>query len=882
MADDFTSDEWADFHALMTRLDPDQAAAVAQIRTRKGNLQCPAAAGSGKTLTIVAAVAALVHDGVQESRIVVTTFTARAGEEMRQRLAQVLGARRAARVRVGTFHSIATKAVRAAQLPILSDSTRNLDGDGARRAVGVPPANLLWSRILSYRDLAELGNRPGLNIDLQSLDLSVSDYALAAGLLRGRGIDYAQTKAVRAAADAVELPQFWKAWSYYEEAKLSLEAFDFADVLAAYRDGLRSKVIHDGADVVIVDETQDNDEVQTDIAALLAGDNPLVVVGDEKQAIYTWRGASPTFFLDFAKRFNAQTAALCHNYRSVPPIVEMGNRVARGKAWSLGTEAVAVRPAPARPCINVLPESETPIAEGARVARHIRVALENGAAPEDFVVLARTNAVLGAYEVGFIRHRVPCVIIGGTGFFTKKETQAVLAYAALIAHDSPTQLEKALEAPKRFLGARFMEEVRAEWTPGQSIVDVIRRVAPRVRGRANALADDIERLRVAGWPTVRDMQADATGEAALEAQATAPDGENPLRGLALIAQILLGPPQDPDNVDADERDPEKDRHAMTWAAIRIAATFESPKALFEFAKLCVANVGTAAGGRGREHSTTPGKVTLSTVFKAKGLEYPHVIVSASAGNFPHARSVKAWNKGKRERIEEEERLFYVAVTRAKDRIDFAWAKTDMFGREAGPSPFLDYVEGECTDFVGDAPVDTPRTPAAAPPAKASSASRSPAPVEAVAQAWTGVQLAAVRAETLAFEARATHAERLRAERQDFAALLTPLGGVDVARGFQLWAPNSVDLTVIWRPVIYVTATFMTARGARPVVDSSFTLPITITWRSALLDLIETTVDNVWRVPTCPTCHAPCAIRSNERGEFWGCMRFPTCRGIARL
>jgi len=874
---------------------------------------------SGKTLTLVAAIGALIRDGVPENRIVATTFTARGGEELRQRVAKVLGARRAAAVRIGTFHSLGVRAVRAAQIPVLSDMTRNMDGGAERRAPGVLAAGQLWSRILGYRAIAELRNKPGLNVDLKALDLSVGDYALAVGLIRSRGIDYKMREAREAAKD-VKLPQFWKAWGYYEEIKMGMEAFDFADVLAAYRDGLKAGTIKDSADIVIIDEVQDDDEVQTEIAALLAGTNPLVAVGDEKQAIFSWRGAPTRFFLDFTERFQAKSCPLRRNYRSVPSIVEMGNRIAKDKAWSLGADAIAVRPAPPHPCIHQLETAPDPIKEGAAVAKRIRAALDEGALPDDFAVLTRTNAILGAYEAGCIRHRVPCVVIGGQGFFTKKETQAVLAYAGLIGHDSITQLEKVLDTPKRFLGAKFLDELRSEWKPGQDIVAAIRRVAPRVRGRADQLANDIERLRVAGWPTAEDMRREDVDDTVLDLDGDGPparDDEARLRGLALVAQILLGEEKEKaEGESAEDRDPEKDTSAMTWAAIRIAATFPSPRALFEFAKLCIGNVGTVDGERARDKQSTKGKVALSTVFKAKGLEYKNVIVSCSAGNFPHARAVKAWERGSRERIEEEERLFYVAVTRAQDRLEFASAARDLQGRAAGPSPFQDYVEGTCETFVGDyvdkdeeddgtwrparvwaddedildgpapalapaQPVSTPARDAFAESFRAAVRDASVGPALEKPREWTGTQFKA---------ARAAEVERLtstpvqilaKSGMPDLEALLFPLGFVRRGGNFRGLIRGHVHLDLYPFPHARLTAMVDTPRGHRPVIPDPPILRYTARWRVDLLDLIDRVNDEVWRVPCCPDCTGPCARRSNERGAFWGCMQFPECRGIAR-
>jgi superfamily I DNA/RNA helicase len=275
---------------LLARLDADQQK-VAAWTPADGNLRVVAAAGSGKTTTITALVGNLIAKGVNPNRIVVTTFTAKAGNELKNRIRPVVTAPAYASLRIGTFHSLALRAVRNLD-PGQWQMRNNVDMPGKERAPDVPSAGILW------RTIVQFGTVPGTLA--QSLKVPNADppsYARAVDLFRSDMIDDpAELTPAALRARGVRLTEFKKAWQMYLDAKRALRAWDYADCLSEYRNLLSVGILPADADVVIVDEAQDNTQTQIEIARRLAGSTGRVIlVGDGRQCVPAGeRVATPT------------------------------------------------------------------------------------------------------------------------------------------------------------------------------------------------------------------------------------------------------------------------------------------------------------------------------------------------------------------------------------------------------------------------------------------------------------------------------------------------------------------------------------------------------------------------------------------------------------
>lgn len=643
--------------ALASRLDPWQRE-IAAWRPGAGNLRAVAGAGSGKTTTMVALVGALVSEGAAHpTQIIATTFTRKAAGELQERLARVLPPGALDLMRVGTFHSIAGRII-GRVAPGRFDPTRNLDG--SQRAEGIPSASLLWDKILGWAGPTGL---PGTGEEGLGLnDPDVRAYMLATDVVRSAPLTESEIDSAMIVAERESgLVHLARAWATYKRVKGALGAWDFADVLAALHAGLASNQIPDGARVVIVDESQDNSAIQIEIARLLAanGKGEIILVGDVRQSIYGWRGAAPEMFLHADATINARTLELPVNYRSGSEIVALGNRVAEGKVWTLGE---ATRPGrDTVGAVSVAGYGDT-AEEADAVAAEIAAGAAAGGSLNDVAILTRTNAAAGSFEAALVKARIPCVVVGGTPFFTRREVADFLAYCKLTVADDLDALARIVNRPKRMLGRAFADA--AKRAPGATVADRVAAAAETwsnrtQRAAARDLAALLGRLRTMPW-----------GEATQE-----------------IARVLT-PPESRAGA-ADE-----DRGGLLATCATIAESFTDVAGFLAFAARCAGEVMQA----GTDDDLPQGRVVISTVHKAKGLEWTTVYLSATAGIFPHSRC-----EGNDKRMQEEERLFYVAATRAKDALRLTWAARGPRRNTGGPSPFLSYVAGFDPEGGGDEP-----------------------------------------------------------------------------------------------------------------------------------------------------------------------------------
>jgi superfamily I DNA/RNA helicase len=636
------------YTALLNRLDPHQRA-IAEWTPDAGHLRVVACAGSGKTTTSVALVARLVRENiVAPDKIVVTTFARKAADELIARLGAVLDKSDADALRVGTFHGLALRALRSTPAgKVRWDSSRNVDLDSRTRAQGIPAASALW------RAAVEFGRMPGTGADsLKIRDARAGDYASAEGLLRADCID----SPADIPPERVQLlpPRFVDAWRMVLAAKRALGAWDFADALAVWREGLAAGEYVPDTRVVLVDEGQDNNRCQLALARLLASnDGRIVLVGDLRQTIHVWRGSFPDLFQHADREIGANTLEIPTNYRSLHGIVALGNRVAEGKDWSLGSPSLAARGQEDVTAVEVAQGADGPDVEADEVARRIAEDMEAGASAGDYAILCRTNAARAYFEAALSERKIPIAVLGGSSIFRTREAKVVLAYALLAQHDNADALADVMNTPKRFIPNVFADAVRRELSRGAPTIGAAVRKAAYAGGLsygsqrgAQELADLLDRLRAMEWKKVMDV----------------------------VSTMLVA------STDADSTDAESDAPALIAAVARIVSRFPDAASAAAFGEKCVHGTASLAEGEQGE-----ARVTLSTVHRSKGLEWGTVFVSATAGTFPHVRSVGTKQEA------EEQRLFYVAVTRAKDRCVLTWSRRDGRGRPAGPSPFLGWV-----------------------------------------------------------------------------------------------------------------------------------------------------------------------------------------------
>lgn len=662
-------------NALLASLDPEQAA-VAAWTPAHGNARVVAAAGSGKTTTVTALVGnLLIGNVVNPADLMVTTFTRKAADELVERLSKVVPHDLLNRVTVNTFHGIALTALRASAQGHRWPANRNVDGTG-NRAQDVYGKDVIWERALDGEQIRGLGV-----YGIGAPNDAWKDYIMAVECIRADGHRHG-SDAAKAACESTGLHSLHDAWGLYEQQKQAMNAYDFADALDAYYDLAQS---NGGGRIVIVDEAQDNSRLQIGIALALAGQQGrIVMVGDVRQSIYEWRGGAPELFLRADEVMQASTLYMTRNYRSGAEIVAIGNRVAEGRTWSLGPASIVgvpERQGEGRITVRGYAD-EGDVAHG--VTEDIAGALEGRVmAPSDFAVLCRTRAQQGNYEAELLAAGIPVAIVGGSSFFTSKAWRDYIALLAVVTgHAGAEDLQRAV---KREPGCGF-------WA-GRACADALRATRDPVLA-INAAAPGVRTAKVrtallafARWAT--DAR-NALGVDGLPSFAAVCER---------VAERLMAA-----TTEGDGRTDE-DNRASYEVASRLAASRGSTLAAQSFAARCAGAVANADKAEEAE-----GRVCISTMHKAKGREWPVVYVDATAGVFPHIRC-----EGNERRMEEEARLFYVAVTRAKQALHLTYSAS-YNAKAAGKSAFIAAFapQGEptpppATEPVPVAPVeDSPR------------------------------------------------------------------------------------------------------------------------------------------------------------------------------
>lgn len=642
---------WDAFASLVQSLDEDQRA-VARWRPEEGTMRIPSAAGSGKTRTLVALIAALIHGNrVTPQQLVITTFSSDAAKVLHERLSAVLPAPVVAALWLGTWHSLGLQYVRGAAAQRKQfwrwRSENNLDGRDNTLGPGGKPIHPLWL----WRDV--LGHRPvpgtrtrGLRVDLDDHGLTAHDYQLEAQVLGSRGLWPGVRTGIKS-----RLPQFGAAWKLFEESKKGLKAWDFADVISHWRMDLRRQQAGEQqvaklagsaefpilpwtgqGRIVLVDEAQDNTRMMVELARRLAGPTGrIVLTGDPGQCIHTWRGAFPKLFLNADKELGAITRELPNNYRSGSSIVELGNRFTDGQAWCGRSPARAARGAQtgAVPSgkITAREMGQDPWEEAERVAEEISQRIQQGTAPTQFAILARTRARTGLFTLACLHHKIPVSPKGLQAVFQTKEAKAFRAWCALAQGDDPVAFAAAARTPQRFLGGKWIDRIASHLKNGRTLMDVLYHEQRVSKGRTK---DNIMGLLTA----VRDLR------------------QVPWEKQVNMIGHMLRPAPKPRGVTGN---PTNDRAEAVDALVSVA------HAHADYTTFC------AAVDTPEDAAVGLAFVTVSTAHSAKGLEWPIVYVSMAHGVWPHPMSAKEG------REDEEQRLAYVAVTRAQDELNITWS-----------------------------------------------------------------------------------------------------------------------------------------------------------------------------------------------------------------
>lgn len=636
-----------DFSLLLDGLNDKQREAVA---APLGHYLVLAGAGSGKTRVLTHRIAWLIGvENIPENNILAVTFTNKAANEMRHRIETTLmqsGSHRLFGMWVGTFHSIANRLLRSHYLDAdLPQDFQIMDTEDQIRLI---------KRLMKLH-----------NIDEKYLPAKQVAWFINSQKDKGlRAKDIVLEKGDHLGQDLTRLYQI------YQDACDRAGLVDFAELLIRTYEMLKNKRpilqrYQQRFQQILIDEFQDTNNIQYDLIRLLAGNQSnVMIVGDDDQSIYGWRGAQVENIQRFLKDYhNAQTVRLEQNYRSTGHILNSANALISNNDNRLGknlwTECGDGDPVDIYCAFNELDEARF-------VASQIKQWKEDCGDLNECAVLYRSNSQSRVIEEALIQANIPYRIYGGMRFFERQEIKDALAYLRLIANrQDDAAFERVVNTPPRSIGDRTLDILRQltrtrQITLWQAIQVAVKEEMLSARAAnallrfvdlINALDNETEQMPLfeqtnfvikhSGLYEMYKQEKGEKGEARIEN----------LEELVTAAKTFIKP---------DEADEMTDLTAfLTHASLEAGETQASPHQEY---------------------------VELMTLHSAKGLEFPRVfIVGVEEGLFPSRMSVQ---EGK---LEEERRLAYVGITRAKKKLTLSYAEQRrLYGKEEynQPSRFI--------------------------------------------------------------------------------------------------------------------------------------------------------------------------------------------------
>jgi DNA helicase-2/ATP-dependent DNA helicase PcrA len=648
---------------LLSDLTPAQREAVTHM---EGPLLILAGPGSGKTRVITRRIAYLLEQGVQPARILAVTFTNKAAGEMRQRVWQLL------------------------------PESRKVDPSG----VEIPPHKFI--RISTFHSfgatlLRQYGDRFGLDRNFTIYDQTERTRVVKMAL-EDAGVDNARFTpetiqgAISKAKNELLSPERYaqrtldffgqvvaRVYPVYEKRMRECNALDFDDLLYWPAMGLQ----HDQewrADLdarfrfILIDEYQDTNRAQYVLARYLSMDNPnLCVVGDPDQSIYKFRGSDIKNILDFERDFpTARVLTLSQNYRSTKSILRAASHLIAHNRQRKPKDLVTDNPQ-GQPVTLLTYETGTDEAEGTAI--RIRKAVEaKGRSYRDFAIFVRMNALTRALEAAFVKHRVPFQIVKGLAFFDRKENRDVLAYLRLLVNPrDDLSFLRCVNEPARGVGKASLDYLRQYAEPREmSLLEAageVKNVA-KIKGKAaKGLAEFAAMMR--DLRGVIEGRPDEVIRAVLDRS-----------GYRMMLK---------DSRDEEDQERLANVEELVTAAKQFAEEDPS-RTIADFLE----NITLASDVDGWDERQDC--VSVMTLHAAKGLEFPVVYIAAvEQGILPHERSLS-----KDDQVEEERRLAFVGITRAKEECYLTHARMREFRGSALyaiPSLFLEELPQDAVEEI---------------------------------------------------------------------------------------------------------------------------------------------------------------------------------------
>ena len=651
--------------SYLDELNASQRAAVEQI---DGPIMVIAGAGSGKTRVLTYRIAYLVENGVDPFNILALTFTNKAAREMTERIGKIIGPSEAKNSTMGTFHSVFSKILRF----------------NAER-IGFPNNFTIYDTQDSKSLIKDIIKE--LNLDDKTYKPSMVFGRISAAknnLISPEA--YAANTEIQLEDKQSRRPELGRIFQTYANRCLKAGAMDFDDLLYFTNVLLRDfpDVLHyyqQKFQYILVDEYQDTNYAQYLIVKKLAAAyQNICVVGDDAQSIYSFRGANIENILNFRKDYpDFVLYKLEQNYRSTKNIVEAANSIIKKNkdqilktVWTDNTEGAKIK----------VQRSLTDNEEGRTIAQAIfECKTAEGARFQDFAILYRTNKQSRAFEEALRKLNIPYKIYGGLSFYQRKEIKDLLAYFRLSAnpHDEEA-LKRVINYPKRGIGKTTIENIIiAANRYNVSMWEVIKDFQ-----RFPADVGSAARTKIYEFVTMVDSfgaELDKTDAFTL--------AERIAKSSGIIRELLAEKDKGPEEVERFQNIEELLAGIQEFVR---GADPDAPRTLADF-MMDVALLTDADQDKPEDRN----HISLMTIHSSKGLEFPHIyIVGLEENLFPSQMALNS-----RSELEEERRLFYVALTRgmrscmlsyATSR--FTWGQSIM----CEPSRFIDEIDPQYLQF----------------------------------------------------------------------------------------------------------------------------------------------------------------------------------------
>lgn len=640
-----------DVSYLLDSLNDKQRDAVAASRT---NLLVLAGAGSGKTRVLVHRIAWLQSvENCSPYSIMAVTFTNKAAAEMRHRIAQLMGTSQGG-MWVGTFHGLAHRLLRAHHMDAnLPQDFQILDSEDQLR---------LLKRLIKAMNLDEKQWPP----------------RQAMWYINGQKDEGLRPHHIQSFGNPVE--QTWQnVYKAYQEACDRAGLVDFAELLLRAHELWLNKPhilqhYRERFTNILVDEFQDTNNIQYAWIRLLAGDTgKVMIVGDDDQSIYGWRGAKIENIQQYQRDFpNSRLVRLEQNYRSTKTILKAANSVIANNQGRLGkelwTNGVEGEPISLYAAFNEQDEANY-------IADSISAWVSEGNLRSECAILYRSNAQSRVLEEALMRQGIPYRVYGGLRFYDRQEIRNALAYLRLVHyHRDDAAFERVVNIPTRGIGAKSLQEIR-EYATGQgiSLWESSERLlaAGQVKGRAKTGLQQFMEIintlsEMAGHASLQGLMKQAIESSGLKDYHASEKGEKGQARVENLEELV--------------------------SALADYDVEEGVDPLAEFIAQAALDAGESQADAHED------SVQLMTLHSAKGLEFPMVFLAGvEEGLFPHSMSLEEPG-----RMEEERRLAYVGITRAMKKLVLTYAESRrLYGQEKfhALSRFVREIPGDCLQEV---------------------------------------------------------------------------------------------------------------------------------------------------------------------------------------